>query len=120
MRTKPVDILRHPILQEATNVCHAIEKCGASDLLTEAVIKASALVNSIDDLLNGLDTKGGWVGAEVSVDLRKLIAPLIEYFQVLSLTPRTKEEQFNKTADLELIKVKVKEVMPELQKQISG
>lgn len=65
MRTKPVDILRHPILEEATNVCHAIEKCGATELLTEAVIKASALVNSIDELLDERYTKGGRVGAVV-------------------------------------------------------
>lgn len=63
--SKIINIERHPILKEAVEVCHAIEKCGASDELTQAVIKASTLCNSIDDLLDQLDTKGGRVGAEV-------------------------------------------------------
>ena len=47
-----VDISRHPILQQATEVCYAIEKCGASPELTDAVTLASALVRSINDLLD--------------------------------------------------------------------
>lgn len=63
--SKIINIERHPILKEAVEVCHAIEKCGASDELTQVVIKASTLCNSIDDLLDQLDSKGGRVGAVV-------------------------------------------------------
>lgn len=47
-----VDISRHAILKQATEVCYAIEKCGASPELTDAVTLASALVKSIDGLLD--------------------------------------------------------------------
>ena len=47
-----VDIARHQILQQAVEVCYAIEKCGASPELTDAVTLASALVQSIDKLLD--------------------------------------------------------------------
>jgi hypothetical protein len=47
-----VDIARHEILKQATEVCYAIEKCGASPELTDAVTLASALVRSIDQLLD--------------------------------------------------------------------
>lgn len=47
-----VDIARHAILRQATDVCYAIEKCGASPGLTDAVTLASALVKSIDELLD--------------------------------------------------------------------
>lgn len=47
-----VDISRHAILKQAVEVCYAIEKCGASPELTGAVILASALLESIDKLLD--------------------------------------------------------------------
>jgi hypothetical protein len=47
-----VDISRHPILEQAIQVCWAIEKCGASPELTSAVTLASALLKSIDELLD--------------------------------------------------------------------
>lgn len=47
-----VDIARHKILQQAVEVCYAIEKCGASPELTDAVTLESALVKSIDELLD--------------------------------------------------------------------
>lgn len=47
-----VDIARHQILQQAVEVCYAIEKCGASPELTDSVTLASSLVQSIDKLLD--------------------------------------------------------------------
>lgn len=52
---------RIPILDQITDLCHAIEKCGASLELTDAVTKASALRKPISDLVQqaialGLDT----------------------------------------------------------------
>lgn len=52
-----VDISRHPILEQAVEVCYAIEKCDASVELTDAVTKASALVQSINALLDELDIR---------------------------------------------------------------
>lgn len=43
-----VDLARHPLLKECYEVCRAIEECGASDKLTDAVTKASALLQHID------------------------------------------------------------------------
>lgn len=42
------NITRHPLLQQAYDVCHAIEQCGASTQLTHAVTKASALLAELD------------------------------------------------------------------------
>lgn len=47
-----IDIARHPLLKEAFEVCEAIEACGASVELTAAVTKASALMHSINSLLD--------------------------------------------------------------------
>lgn len=52
---------RAPILDQITDLCHAIEKCGASPELTDAVTKASALREPISQLVQqaialGLDT----------------------------------------------------------------
>jgi len=46
-----VDISKHPILKQCCDVTWAIEECGASEKLTEAVIKSGALLESIDNLL---------------------------------------------------------------------
>lgn len=45
------DISRHPLLQQAIEVCWAIEKCGASVELTNAVTKASALLAALDKFI---------------------------------------------------------------------
>lgn len=42
------NITRHPLLQQAYDVCQAIEQCGASVQLTHAVTKASALLAELD------------------------------------------------------------------------
>lgn len=42
------DISRHPLLQKAYDVCQAIEMCGASVQLTNAVTKASELLCDLD------------------------------------------------------------------------
>lgn len=52
---------RIPILDQITDLCHAIEKCGASPELTDAVTKASALRKPITELVEqaislGLET----------------------------------------------------------------
>lgn len=42
---------RHPLIEQAYNVCLAIEECGASVELTNAVTKASALMLALDKLI---------------------------------------------------------------------
>ena len=42
---------RIPILDQITDLCHAIEKCGASPELTDAVVKAGALREPISELV---------------------------------------------------------------------
>lgn len=42
---------RIPILEQITDLCHAIEKCGASPELTDAVTKAGALREPISELV---------------------------------------------------------------------
>jgi hypothetical protein len=46
-----VDVSKHPLLTEAYEVMQAIEKCGASPELTEAVTKAGDLLKSIDEAI---------------------------------------------------------------------
>lgn len=46
------DISKHPLLAQAVEVCHAIELCGASPQLTDAVTKASMLVRAIDEYID--------------------------------------------------------------------
>jgi len=48
------DISSHPLLQQAYDLCQAIEECGASVQLTQAVGRASELLRSIDDHLRAL------------------------------------------------------------------
>ncbi|MFJ3487741.1 hypothetical protein ACIPL1_30590 [Pseudomonas sp. NPDC090202] len=50
------DISRHPLLQQAYDVCQAIEQCGASVQLTHAVCKASDLLRAIDEHLHPRQT----------------------------------------------------------------
>jgi hypothetical protein len=42
---------RHPLLRQAYDVCIAIEECGASVELTNAVTKASALLMALDKFI---------------------------------------------------------------------
>lgn len=42
---------RHPLIEQAYNVCLAIEECGASVELTNAVTKASALMLDLDKFI---------------------------------------------------------------------
>ena len=54
---------RIPILDQITDLCHAIEKCGASPELTDAVTKASALRKPITQLVEqaiSLGIENGW------------------------------------------------------------
>lgn len=59
---KPIDLSSHPILQQAFDVIQAIEKCGASVELTNAVTKAGELMGAINELLamKGDQVLVGW------------------------------------------------------------
>ena len=46
-----IDISKHPLIKQAYEVCQAIEKCGASPELTDAVTKASALMQGIANVM---------------------------------------------------------------------
>lgn len=59
---------RIPILDQLTELCYAIEKCGASPELTDAVTKASALREPISKLVQQALTIGVGAGI-VSVDV---------------------------------------------------
>jgi hypothetical protein len=51
------NISKHPLLKDAYEVCRAIEECGASPALTNAVAKAGDVMHGIDllvDQINGL------------------------------------------------------------------
>ncbi|MCI1899290.1 MAG: hypothetical protein LKI85_13090 [Enterobacter sp.] len=50
-----IDISKHPLIKQAHEVCQAIEKCGASTELTDAVTKASALMQGIANAMALLD-----------------------------------------------------------------
>lgn len=50
-----VDLSRHPILWQCYNLTNAIEECGVSVELTNAVTKASELMNSVDKLVGELE-----------------------------------------------------------------
>ena len=43
---------KHPILWKAYEVCQAIEECGASEKLAQAVVKAGDLGNEIEKLVD--------------------------------------------------------------------
>lgn len=43
---------KHPILMQGYKVIQVIEECGASEKLTNAVIKASELLNEIEKLVD--------------------------------------------------------------------
>ncbi len=101
-----MDIGKHPILMQAHEVCLAIEKCGASTELTEAVTKASDLMCDIEKFVDVarhakalLDTmnaseppdahywvEGTW-NAEPSYRLRQAIAVVFPPNAALSSGP---------------------------------
>lgn len=47
-----IDISKHPLIKQAYEVCQAIEKCGASPELTDAVTKACALMQGIANAMD--------------------------------------------------------------------
>ncbi len=47
-----MDISKHPILKQGYDVIQAIEKCGASEELTNAVIAASELLEQVEKLVD--------------------------------------------------------------------
>ncbi len=47
-----IDISKHPLIKQAYDVCQAIEKCGASPELTDAVTKACALMQGIANAMD--------------------------------------------------------------------
>ncbi|TCC09587.1 hypothetical protein E0L21_10040 [Kosakonia quasisacchari] len=53
-----IDISKHPLIKQAYEVCQAIEKCGASPELTDAVTKASALMQGIANVMDQCAGKG--------------------------------------------------------------
>lgn len=59
--SKPIDLSSHPILQQAFDVIQAIEKCGASVELTNAVTKAGELMTAINEILAIREMKGDQV-----------------------------------------------------------
>ena len=52
------NLSRHPILEQCHGVCEAIEECGASEELTEASMKACALLATIDYLVDSEEMLG--------------------------------------------------------------
>jgi hypothetical protein len=48
-----IDINKHPLLKEAYELCIAIEKCPPSPEMTRASEKASFLLKSINEHLEG-------------------------------------------------------------------
>lgn len=48
-----IDISKHKLIKQAYEVCQAIEKCGASPGLTDAVAKASTLMQDIANAMDG-------------------------------------------------------------------
>lgn len=51
-----VYLSRHPILWQSYNLTMAIEECGASVALTNAVTKSGDLMHSVDKLVGELET----------------------------------------------------------------
>ncbi|CCS30235.1 hypothetical protein [Salmonella enterica] len=47
-----IDVSKHPLIKQAYDVCQAIEKCGASPELTDAVTKACALMQGIANAMD--------------------------------------------------------------------
>jgi len=55
------DLSKHPVLKEAYDLIQAIEELGTGEKFTAAVIKASALMHSIDEVVKvNLDNKDRW------------------------------------------------------------
>lgn len=50
-----MDIGKHPLLKQCYELCLAIERCGASLELTDAVTKASALMVEIEKLTDAAE-----------------------------------------------------------------
>ncbi len=54
-----MNILKHSILKQACEVTDAIELCGASTELSNAVIKSTDLAESIDKMIEAMGLIGG-------------------------------------------------------------
>lgn len=50
-----MDISKHPVLRQIYELCLAIEECGASPELTNAVTKCSAVMLEVERLVDKLD-----------------------------------------------------------------
>lgn len=48
----PMNLDKHPILMQGYKVIQAIEECGASEELTNAVIKASEFLDAVEKLVD--------------------------------------------------------------------
>lgn len=55
-----VDISKHPLLKQCSEVCLAIEECGCSEKLTKAVIKCGELLDAIDETLANSTCNCNW------------------------------------------------------------
>jgi hypothetical protein len=49
-----MNINDHPLLKQCYELCQAIEECGASPKLTDAVTKAGKVMTSVEELLEGI------------------------------------------------------------------
>ena len=68
-----IDVSKHPLIKQAYDVCQAIEKCGASPELTDAVTKACALMQGI---ANAMDSEPvAWVMADDLKDTAIISTP---------------------------------------------
>ena len=46
---------KHPLLMDCYNLCQAIEACGASPELTNAVVRASDLMHGLEVVVDGME-----------------------------------------------------------------
>lgn len=73
-----IDISKHPLIKQAYEVCQAIEKCGASTELTDAVTKASALMQEIANLTGRMDELESAESRIAELEKGHCGAPLLE------------------------------------------
>lgn len=83
------DISKHPLLKQAYDVCLAIEACGASVELTNAVIKASQLLQDLGKFIDAQAPDAPAVipataGAEVIVHIETAPGLTVEKLEDLS------------------------------------
>ena len=74
------DISKHQLIKRAYEVCVAIEECGASEKLTDAAVKASALEADIDVFVDDINSKSWSIATaiiEAKAEQRELCANAI-------------------------------------------